>query len=247
MTMAELSGKTPLLVGGQAGGVTVNILAAMFRLTRLLLDQGIQPRTINRALRDCGFGSGAAALLEEWGPTTVDHILKNLGKYKPLLTPGSNVELWSSVLSLDEPGCGTGNGALVTCAEADGMIIPLVDAKEMENTVFDPGLLKQPGSEQLNACIRMLYFGVIEMQALRVLEQGVVDHPGLLDYCATTGAVGFPEVLGGPVYHIEDQGPKSFLRACVLISASGPTELRPLFEPCPMLVRGAERDKFYGD
>lgn len=247
LKLVSIMGKIPLPCHDSTGFVVNRILGPELVMVAWLLAMGVPPKDIDKAMLDWGFPMGPVTLLDQVGLDIVANVAVSLYEAygERMALPPAEVNVLSKLTFLGHLGKKTGRGIYLWDGEK-----PVFNAKERANVV-NPSLLEafpQLGKNPMGKeAIQKLLSGVMEMEAVRVLEEGVADQPWLIDLGMVFGT-GFAPFRGGPFKEIDRQGIVAFYDSCQIIAGAGPESWRANFAPTLLLKELYEaRKSFYGE
>jgi 3-hydroxyacyl-CoA dehydrogenase / enoyl-CoA hydratase / 3-hydroxybutyryl-CoA epimerase len=234
LKLVSLMGKIPLPCLDSTGFVVNRILGPELVMVAWLLAMGVPPKDIDKAMLDWGFPMGPVTLLDQVGLDIVASVAKSLYEAygERMALPPSDRSVLDKLCFLGQLGKKTGQGIYIWQGDK-----PVFNAKERCNLVNPvlieafPALGKNPMGKE---SIQRLLSGVMQMEAVRVLEEGVVAAPWLVDLGMVFGA-GFAPFRGGPIKAIDRQGIGAFCDSCEMIASAGPESWRLNFAPGALL------------
>lgn len=216
-------GKLPLPCKDYPGFIVNAVLGAELVVAAHLLAMGVSVEAIDKAMKNFGMPMGPIELMDYVGLDVVLSVARTLHNAhgERLALPEDNIV--SKLFEQGALGRKSGKGFYIWDGEkvkkvalpARGMAkllgkmsgggkrVPLLNSALKE---LAPNLGSFPMCEE---AIREVLVGAIEMEAVRVLEAGVVAEPFLLDL-AFKVSTGFTMSLGGPLKHIDQRGVKAF-------------------------------------
>jgi len=193
-------GKVVIVVGDGPGFYTTRILAPTLAEIIRLLQEGVDPKKLDKISTGAGFPVGCATLLDEVGIDVGAHVSEDLGKaFGPRLMGGDPMVLQDFV---NAGFCGRKTGKGIFVYSKDTKDRPVNDAglaliknrpKEAPAAV---------GSDE-DIALRLLTRFVNE--AAYTLQDGVLKTPQEGDIGAVFG-LGFPPFSGGPFRYTDTMG-----------------------------------------
>jgi 3-hydroxyacyl-CoA dehydrogenase/enoyl-CoA hydratase/3-hydroxybutyryl-CoA epimerase len=191
-------GKTPIIVGDAAGFYTTRIVSLYMNEALLMLEEGVSPQAIDRAMRDFGFPVGPITLLDEVGIDVGAKINKVLRE--PFAARG--ITLSNRGEALMEAGIlGRKSGKGFYLYEATS------GTRKGEKEV-NPELDRFVGTARRDATpteIQERLALIMVSEAILCLQEGVLASPRDGDVGAVFG-LGFPPFLGGPFWYADRLG-----------------------------------------
>jgi 3-hydroxyacyl-CoA dehydrogenase/enoyl-CoA hydratase/3-hydroxybutyryl-CoA epimerase len=206
-------GKTTVTTGDAPGFVVNRVLAPYLREAVILLEEGVPPESIDKAMTSFGFPMGPFTLMDEVGldiGAKVTHVLHDaLGER---MAPPALMNKLESLKLLGKKG---GKGFFLydekgkKRREEKPFPASLYD-KKPGAAIFNPDVLNAitakpnkitPGTIQDRLVLIMLN------EATRCLEEGVINDPSQLDLALIMG-IGFPPFLGGILRYADSVGLK---------------------------------------
>ncbi|MFN7940067.1 MAG: 3-hydroxyacyl-CoA dehydrogenase NAD-binding domain-containing protein [Thermoanaerobaculia bacterium] len=225
-------GKTPVVVGDGPGFYTTRIVGAYTGQAVELLMEGHGIAAIDAAGRAAGFPVGPLALLDEVGLDVAARAAGTLAAAFPgrFATP----EPLAALVAAGRLGRKSHLGFYdyrATVKRAD---------EEAAARLRSAAPAKKSAGATAALADRLLWAMVAE--AVRALDDGVLDSPGDGDLAAVLG-VGFPPFLGGPFFYLDSLGaPPAMARLARLAEAGGAA-----YEPPRGLVeRARDEGRFHG-
>lgn len=229
----------------RSGFIVNDILGAQLTMASWLLELGVSPGAIDKAMINLGFPMGPFHLM--------DHVALKIAldtAYSLAEAFGERFALPpdSALVKLEEAGHQghkTGQGIYVW--DGDKLLID----KKTRSPVVNPDLLAlRPdlGKTVLaERTIQELLLGAMLNEAARVFESGIVEEPWIID-SALIFCAGFPFPTGGPIRRIDQLGVRVFRDLSLDIASGGNEPWRKLFEPCALLNEHANKGtNFHGD
>jgi 3-hydroxyacyl-CoA dehydrogenase/enoyl-CoA hydratase/3-hydroxybutyryl-CoA epimerase len=228
-TFAMKLGKTTVVTGDAPGFVVNRILAPYLREAIVLLEQGVPPEDIDKAMTTFGMPMGPLALMDEVGldiGEKVIHVLHDaLGER---MAPPAILKVVSDNKLLGKKG---GKGLYLYNEEGrrDGFNPTILFAVTAEATP------KQRGEIQDRLSLVMVN------EAARCIEEGVINDPSQLDLAMVFGT-GFAPFYGGVLRFADQMGIKVVHQKLEYLGrVCGES-----YVPCKLLTEKAEKgENFY--
>jgi len=229
-------GKVVIVVGDGPGFYTTRILAPTLSEAIRLMQEGVDPKKMDKISKGAGFPVGIATLIDEVGIDVAAHVAEDLGKAYGERFGGGNPEVLKSLVDAGMMGRKSKKGLFVY---ADGSKDRPVN-QEGINIVkkFATVAPAATGSDE-DIVLRMVTRFANEAVASH--QDGVLATPLEGDIGAVFG-LGFPPFSGGPFRYIDTMGAQKFVDHMRRFEQS----YGVAFSPCQMLVdMGKSGKKFY--
>lgn len=229
MIFAMKLGKTTVVTGDSAGFVVNRILTPYLREAIVLLEEGVAPADIEKAMKDFGMPMGPLTLMDEVGldigAKVVDVLHEAFGdRLKP-------PAILASLAGLKLLGKKGGKGLYLYDAtgkrgEFNPEILAAVKAKPV----------KKDKTEIQNRMVLLML-----NEAVKCLEEGVITDPAQLDLAMIFGT-GFPPFRGGILRYADQTGVKVVADSLQSLSQVAGEN----YKPAKMLLSKAEKgENFY--
>ena len=243
-------GKTVIVVNDGWGFYTTRILAPFMDEAAMLAMEGVEPLTLDRAIKDFGYPVGPIALIDEVGIDVALHVSQSMGEAFGSRVSSGDTGLLEELLASESKGRKSGRGFYLYKETKAPWYESVPGFKKSRQKPVNPQVLeymRQKGKKtettvdwediQKRMCYRMLN------EAAWCLHEGILNRPVDGDIGAVFG-LGFPPFHGGPFRYMDSKGLQK-----IVDELSRYHELfGPRFEPCPMLIDMAKNNKrFYPD
>jgi len=246
MDIASKLGKLPIVCSDSPGFVVNRILAPYILVTSWLLAKGVSPHLIDKAMLDLGMPMGPATLLDQVGLDIVASVSNSMYKAygERMSVPPAEKDVIGWLIGQGQLGKKAGAGIYLW---ENGSTVR--DAKTRLPKI-NPRLLEQFGGfAQRNMAaesVQEYLVLAIVNEAVRALEDGVVEEPYLIDL-AFIFATGFPPSLGGPLRLADQQGVRTLFELSEDLSVADSDEpFRANYRGCPLFAAHSfSRDNFY--
>lgn len=229
-------GKVVIVVGDGPGFYTTRILAPTLSETIRLMQEGVDPKKLDKLSKGAGFPVGIATLIDEVGIDVAAHVAEDLGKAFGERFGGGNPEVLKGLVEAKMMGRKSDKG-LFTYAKGskerpvnqDGMnIIKKFATVAPAATAGDDDIVLRMVTRFAN-------------EAVATHQDGILATPLEGDIGAVFG-LGFPPFSGGPFRYIDTMGASTFVDHMRRFEQS----YGVAFTPCQMLVDMAKSGKkFY--
>ncbi|GBD37711.1 Fatty acid oxidation complex subunit alpha [bacterium HR36] len=233
VAFAKRIGKTPIVVRDSPGFLVNRVLFPYLNEAMLLLEEGATPREVDRAAVEFGMPMGPITLQDVVGLDTALYAGRVLQQAFPDRFVESRVvaELVQAGRLGQKSGAGFYSYAKDPKHGADDpALMPILERCQREKRSFTP--------EEITDRL----FLPMLLEAVRVLQDGIVRHPGDVDMGLILG-IGFPAWRGGILRWADDVGIEEILQRLALYQHLGPR-----FAPPDLLQQlAAQRRKFYPD
>lgn len=223
-------GKTPVVVRDGLGFFTSRIVTTYSSETLNLVGEGVPAQWIDNAAVNAGFAIGGASLAELTTLPLLKDILASMrGDGRRVANAGNIAQATvDRLLALGRVGKAAGRG--------------LYDYGPEGRTIW-PGLAQAfaPIAAPDEEAIRRRLFHVQSLEAVRCLDDGVLEQPLDGDVAAVLGW-GYPSHLGGPFAYIDGIGAAAFVAQCDELAARHGARFTP---PERLRRMGQAGERFY--
>lgn len=230
LAFARAIGKRPVVVRDKPGFVVNRILMPYLLEAARFYDSGATPEEIDGAMLDFGMPMGPLRLIDEVGLDVADDVCRTLAAaFGERLTPPPLL-------------AGMHKAGLKGRKAGAGFYLYDNAAKKSRTPKENPAALELRGGDALASlereelAARMVALMINE--AVRCLEDGVVDNPDDIDFAMVMGT-GFAPFRGGPLRVADAMGAREVLSTLRRLEM----EAGPHYMPCSLLIRHAEANK----
>nr|CAG4641476.1 EOG090X01G2 [Eurycercus lamellatus] len=194
-------GKVVITVGDGPGFYTTRILAFMMVEAVRLLQEGIDPKKLDKLSKGFGFPVGAATLTDEVGIDIGAHIGEHLsGHFGERFASANNTEVYNAFVKAGITGRKSGKGFFVYDKNIKGERPVCTESLDiLKRFALTPKGLLSDDDIQYRMASRFIN------EALLCLEEGILANPVEGDVGAVFG-LGFPPFTGGPFRFVDEFG-----------------------------------------
>jgi len=229
-------GKVVIVVGDGPGFYTTRILAPTLSEAIRLLQEGVDPKRIDKLSKGYGFPVGVATLIDEVGVDVAAHVAEDLGKAFGDRFAGGNPEVLKTMVEKKCMGRKSGKG----CFVYDGGKGERPINSEAES-IFKQFALKPVEGVDADEDLQLRLVTRFVNEAVYSLQDGVLRTALEGDIGAVFG-LGFPPMHGGPFRFVDTKGAQNI----VDIMRKYENVYGAAFTPCQLLLDMAKSgDKFF--
>ncbi|KAI6208211.1 Mitochondrial trifunctional protein alpha subunit [Aphelenchoides besseyi] len=221
------------------GFFTVRCLGPMLNEVVRLLQEGADPKDLDKLTKSYGFPVGAATLVDEVGLDVGEHVSKFLSQALGPRVQGGSVELLSQVVSAGHRGRKVNSG--IYTYKTEGKKVKK-EVNEAVRKIIEQHRIQAPTSVSSTEDKQLRVVSRFVNEALLCLEEGIIRGPSDGDIASVFG-LGFPPFFGGPFRFVDLYGADKLVKKMESY-ANAYSEVQ--FAPCNLLRDHAKNGKkFY--
>jgi enoyl-CoA hydratase/long-chain 3-hydroxyacyl-CoA dehydrogenase len=229
-------GKVVIVVGDGPGFYTTRILAPTLSEVIRLLQEGVDPKKLDKLSKGSGFPVGIATLIDEVGIDVAAHVAEDLGAAFGERLGGGNPEVLKGLVEANMCGRKSGKGMFVY---AEGSKERPVNQEALN--VIKKFALEAPPATGGDEDITLRLICRFVNEAICSHQDGILATPLEGDIGAVFG-LGFPPFSGGPFRYTDSMGAQTLVDHMRRFEQS----YGVAFTPCQLLLDHAKAGKkFY--
>jgi enoyl-CoA hydratase/3-hydroxyacyl-CoA dehydrogenase len=244
MTLAKKIKKTPVLVKNCVGFTANRMFFPYGQAGCLLLEHGISPYRIDKALETFGMPMGVFKMCDLSGLDISVHVGGIMRSAYGERSYGSkaNDQLVNAKRLGQKNGLGWYDYKKNRPVPNPKVVAPLIAQAQAEAKVPASRIEKASKSLSDADLVEILLF-TIANEGFRILDEGLAIREGDIDVCSVAG-YGFPSVRGGVIKHARTSGLKYVVdRLNFYANFFEEQRIRNFFAPCARLVQEAKNSR----
>jgi len=229
-------GKVVIVVGDGPGFYTTRILAPTLSEAIRLLQEGVDPKKLDKVTKGSGFPVGVATLIDEVGIDVAAHVAEDLGLAYGDRFAGGNPQLLKDLVAANMCGRKSGKGMFVYAKDSkDRPVNQEATSIIKKHSTVGPAAVASDEDIALRLLVRFVNEAIFSHQ------DGVLKTPIEGDIGAVFG-LGFPPFSGGPFRYTDTMGAQKLVDTMRRFEA----HYGAAFTPCQLLLDMAKQNKkFY--
>merc|ERR550539_1666614 len=229
-------GKVVIVVGDGPGFYTTRILAPTLSEAIRLLQEGVDPKKLDKITKGSGFPVGVATLIDEVGIDVAAHVAEDLGLAYGARFSGGNPEVLKDLVAGNMCGRKSGKGMFVYAKDSkDRPVNEEAMSLIKKHSTVGPSDVASDEDIALRLLVRFVNEAIFSHQ------DGVLKTPIEGDIGAVFG-LGFPPFSGGPFRYTDSMGAQKLVDTMRRFEQAYGAP----FTPCQLLLDMAKQNKkFY--
>merc|ERR1719418_314943 len=229
-------GKVVIVVGDGPGFYTTRILAPTLSEAIRMLQEGVDPKKMDKLSKGSGFPVGIATLIDEVGIDVAAHVAEDLQKAYGERFEGGNPEVLKGLVAANCMGRKSDKGLFVYAKGSKDRPVNQEGLNIVKKFALDA-----PQATAADEDLVLRLISRFANEAVSSLQDGILATPLEGDIGAVFG-LGFPPFSGGPFRYIDTMGAGVFVDHMKRFEQS----YGVAFTPCQLLVDMAKSGKkFY--
>lgn len=237
VNLAKKMGKTPIVVNDCPGFLVNRILFPYFGGFIGLVNQGADFAKVDKVMERFGWPMGPAYLLDVVGLDTAQHAKAVMAEGFPDRMQDEGKTAISALFAANRFGQKNGKGFYEYETDRKGKLQKLPSPEVYD--LLKPVVTSQDAADLTDEQIIARLMLPLCLEAIRCLEDGIVETPAELDMALIYG-LGFPPFRGGALRYVDSLGVAEFVRL-----AEEHAHLGPLYAPTAKLKEMATAGKSF--